>query len=370
MKNKLLPVLISSLFFSLSPLAAKEFYEVDGIKLKLEKVFEGEDVIWGMDFISKDELLFSERSGKLKLINLKTNKISEISGVPKVYAEDQGGLLDVVVDTDKTIYLSFAEPVDSNKATTSLFKGKLSADKTKIEGSRFFQAKAVEKGGIHFGSRIVIDDEGTLFVTVGERNKRDQAQKLDTHQGKVLRITKEGKPVTGNPFISHKNALPEIWSYGHRNPQGLAMDSTGKIFDAEFGPRGGDEVNLIRKGLNYGWPVITYGREYYGPKIGTTKKEGMEQPLIHWVPSINPSGMTIYKSDVIAPLKDNFLLACLDNHIRRIVVNGQTVSKEEKLIDDLGERFRHIKTAPEGAIYLSTDSGKIYRLSLATVTKR
>lgn len=353
------------LFMSLSVLAfAKDFYEVDGKKLKLEKIFEGEEVIWGMDFLSKDELLFSERSGKLKLLNLTTKKVTDLAGVPKVFAKDQGGLLDVAVDTDKTIYFSYSEPTE-NGATTSLFKGKLNPDKTKIEGTRIFQAKAFEKGGAHFGSRIVLDPAGYLFLSVGERNKRDQAQKLDNHQGKILRLTKEGKPAAGNPFLDNKNALPEIWSYGHRNPQGLAMDKDGQLYNAEFGPRGGDEINLVSKGLNYGWPEITYGREYWGPKIGSTKKEGMEQPFTYWVPSINPSGMTIYQSDVIAPFKGNMLLACLDNHIRRLVFSDKKIIKEEKLIDDLSERFRHIKTGPDGFVYISTDSGKIFRLQPA-----
>ena len=346
-------ILVLAIFFSSA--FARDSYEINGQKYKMEKIFEGEEVIWGMDFISKNELVFTERSGKFKLLNLATKKVSEITGVPKVYAEDQGGLLDVFYDAKMgTLYLTYSDP-DASNPTTSLFRGKLSADKKSIQGSRIFQAHAFEKGGIHFGSRVVIDDKGFLFMSVGERNKRDQAQLLTNHQGKILRLDRDGKVPPGNPFIGNKDALPEIWSYGHRNPQGLTISPSGQLLNAEFGPRGGDEINLVEKGANYGWPVITYGREYYGPKIGTTAKEGLKQPLMHWVPSINPSGISFYKGDLY--------LACLDNHIRRIVLKGTSKVSEEKIIDDLGERFRQVKAGPDEALYLSTDSGKIYKLS-------
>lgn len=346
-------IIFSFLIFSSA--FARDSYEINGQKYNLEKIFDGGDVVWGMDFISKNELIFTERSGKLKLLDLTTKKISEIGGVPKVYAEEQGGLLDVFYD-DKmgNLYLTYSDP-DAPNPTTSLFRGKLSADKKSLQGSRLFQANAFEKGGIHFGSRVVIDNKGFLFMSVGERNKRDQAQLLTNHQGKILRLDRDGKVPAGNPFIGHKDALPEIWSYGHRNPQGLTLSPQGHLLNAEFGPRGGDEINLVEKGANYGWPVITYGREYYGPKIGTTAKEGMKQPLMYWVPSINPSGISYFKGDLY--------LACLDNHIRRIVMKGTTKVSEEKIIDDLGERFRQVKAGLDGNLYLSTDSGKILRLS-------
>lgn len=354
MKKFFFAILILSTIVS-----AKDVYEIDGMKVRMEKIFQGSDVIWGMDFVSNHEMIFSERGGKLKFLDLKTNNVHELSGAPKVVAKGQGGLLDVFFDKkEQDLYLTYSDS-DAPKPTTSLFKAKLSKDKKSITGSRLFQAKAFESSDEHFGSRVLIDNDGFIFLSVGERQNRDQAQKLNNDQGKILRLTKDGKIPTDNPFVDKKEALPEIWSYGHRNPQGLAFNSTGQLYEAEFGPRGGDEVNLIKKGANYGWPVITYGREYWGPKIGTTSKEGMEQPVFNWVPSINPSGMTFYEGKAFPTFKDNLFLACLDGFILRI--NLET-KKETKLLEDVGERFRQLKVGPESFIYISTDSGKLLRL--------
>lgn len=350
-------------------------YVSEGQKFTVEKLFDGGEVIWGFDFINKDsadDILFSERSGKLKYLNVKNGKTIEVTGAPKVFVDDQAGLLDVFIDhPNNNIYITFSEAVEKQN-TTSLFKGQLSADKTKITGSRIFQAKALDKGGMHYGSRVMMDKEGFLFMTVGERNDRHKAQDLGLHNGKVLRLTQDGKPAPGNPFISDKKALPEIWSYGHRNPQGLFIDSSGAVLVAEFGPRGGDEVNLIQKGKNYGWPVITYGKEYWGPKIGQTEKAGMEQPLFHWVPSVNPSGMMVYSGKAFPKFEGNMFLATLANqHIHRVVMDkDRKMVKEEKLVDDLSERFRQIKTGPDGLIYVSTDSGKLFRLKPVVAQKK
>lgn len=343
------------------PSPAKE-RTVEGVKYVDEKIFEGSDVIWGMDFITNDQMIFTERNGKVKILDLKTKNVHEVSGVPKVFAEDQGGMLDVFYDQkDKDLYLTYSDP-DAPKPTTSLYRGKLSGDLKTLKGSRLFQGNAYEKGGIHFGSRVLIDKNQHIYLSIGERNKRDMSQLLTNHQGKILRLTKEGKAVSDNPFVSSKNALPEIWTYGHRNPQGLALNSAGEIYNAEMGPRGGDELNFIQKGANYGWPEITYGREYYGPKIGTTEKPGMEQPVIYWVPSINPSGITFYQGKNFAPLQDNLLMAALSGHVRRLVIKNQKIIKEEKMLEDLAERFRQVKAGLDGNIYVSTDSGKIIRL--------
>lgn len=342
-------------------------YESDGQKFTVEKLFEGKDVIWGFDFLNSkeaSEMIFTERSGKMRYLDLKSLKTNEVSGMPKVFNEGQGGLLDVYVDhKNADIFLTYSEPVDK-KATTSLMKGKLSIDKKTFTGAKIFQAKALESTGEHFGSRIAIDKNGFLFMSVGERNKRDHAQDLSTHQGKILRLTTKGKAAFDNPFITTKGALPEIWSYGHRNPQGLIIDSKGALLEAEFGPRGGDEVNLIEKGANYGWPVITYGKEYWGPSIGTTEKPGMKQPLYYWLPSISPSGMMMYSGKAFPKFEGNLFLATLSgSHLHRIVTDkNRKIEKEEKLLEDLEERFRQVKTGPDGLIYLSTDSGKILRL--------
>lgn len=336
-------------------------------KFTVETLFEGGDVIWGFDFLNEkdaNEIIFTERDGKIRYLDLKTKKASEVAGAPKVFNQSQGGLLDVYVDhKTNEIYMTYSEPIDK-KGTTSLMKGKLSADKKRYEGKKIFQAQALESTGEHFGSRIAIDKDRFVFMSVGERNKRDRAQDLNTHHGKILRLTTEGKAADGNPFIGTKGALPEIWSYGHRNPQGLIIDSKGNLLDAEFGPRGGDEVNLIEKGANYGWPVITYGKEYWGPSIGAKEKAGMKQPVFYWVPSISPSGMMMYKGSAFPKFEGNLFLATLaGSHLHRIVMDeNKKMVKEEKLIEDLEERFRQVKTGPDGLIYLSTDSGKIIRL--------
>lgn len=359
-------LLLLTFIFS-AEIAFAKTYVSDGMKFTVETLFEGKDVIWGFDFIdskSENEILFSERDGKLKLLDLKTKKAIELSGAPKVFASSQGGLLDVYIDHKSAdIFLTYSDP-DPDGATTSLFKAKLSADKKKIEGKRFFQAQAKSAGGEHFGSRIAIDKNGFIFMTVGERNKRDRAQDLSSHQGKVLRLNKDGTAPADNPFVNTKGALPEIWTLGHRNPQGLVFSTDGTLLEAEFGPRGGDEVNVIQKGLNYGWPVITYGKEYWGPSIGTQERAGMQQPLYKWVPSINPSGIMIYKGSAFPKFEDNLFLATLaGTHIHRVVMDkNKKILKEEKLLDDLDERFRQVKTGPDGLIYVSTDSGKLLRL--------
>ncbi len=340
-------------------------YQADGQKFTVEKLFTGKDVIWGFDFLNVDEMIFSERDGKLRYFNMKTKATHEIAGVPKVYTDSQGGLLDVYFDAkNNDLYLTYSDPA-SGKATTSLFRGKLSSDKKKLEGAKLFEAKAHASGGIHFGSRVAIDKDGFIFMSVGERNQRDRAQDLKTHQGKVLRLTKDGKAPADNPFVATKDALPEIWSYGHRNPQGMMFDSKGVLWEAEFGPRGGDEVNVIEKGKNYGWPVITYGKEYWGPSIGEPKKEGMMQPLFYWTPSISPSGLLVYEGSAFPKFKGNLFLATLaGSHLHRVIMDdNRKLVKEEKLLEDLEDRFRQVKQGSDGLIYLSTDSGLILKLS-------
>lgn len=355
--NFYLVLLFACLFAS-----AKE-YQSEGTKFNAEIFLSGQGVIWGFDFLNSDEMLFTERDGKLKYLNLKNGKAHDISGAPKVFAKGQGGLLDVYVDREvQNVYITYSDPL-GKEATTSLFRGKLSGDKTKLSGHRIFQSKAHSKDDKHFGSRIAIDKDGYLFITVGERYDRDRAQSLSVHNGKILRLTKDGKPAPGNPFAEVKNALPEIWSYGHRNPQGLFIDAAGTLWEAEFGPRGGDEVNLIKRGENYGWPVATFGKEYWGPRIGVEKKAGMVQPLYHWVPSINPSGLMIYSGRAFPKFEGNLFLASLSGHVHRVVMDkSRKMIREEKLLEDIGDRFRQIKTGPDGFIYLSTDSGKLLRL--------
>lgn len=336
-----------------SVFAQTKSYTVEGEKFTLETLCAVKDVVWGLDFLSAsaDEIIFTERGGKLSICDVKNKSVREVAGSPSVVAEGQGGLLDVLVHPKtKNIYLTFSEKVDGG-ATTSLFRAELAKDKKKLQnGAVIFRSNAVEKTDIHFGSRIVADNSDYLFMSIGERNKRDKAQVKDLHHGKIVRLTLDGKA--------------EIWSMGHRNTQGLGFDGQGQLYNAEMGPRGGDEVNVIKKGLNYGWPIITYGREYYGPSIGEKSKPGLEQPLVKWVPSISPSGMIFYTGDRLKKFKDNLFLATLSGeHVHRVVFDKtMKVVKEEELFTDLKERFRQVKQGPDGALYFSTDSGKIYKL--------
>lgn len=344
---------LALLFYALNLSAQTKTYTIDGDKFTLETLCKTDDVIWGLDFLASDagEIIFTERGGRLAICEVKTKTVKTVAGAPAVEADGQGGLLDVLVHPKtKSIYLTFSEKVTAG-ATTSLYRAELSETKTRLQnGSVIFRSNAVEKSDIHFGSRLVADGDTHLFMSIGERNKRDKSQDKNLHHGKIVRVTLDGKA--------------EIWSMGHRNPQGLGFDAKGVLYNAEMGPRGGDEVNIVKKGLNYGWPVITYGREYWGPSIGEKSKAGMEQPLLKWVPSISPSGMTFYTGDRLKKFKDNLFLATLSGqHVHRIVFDKEMkMVKEEELFSDLGERFRQAKQGPDGALYFSTDSGKIYKL--------
>lgn len=340
---------------------------VDGQTFAVDKVYQGKGVIWGFDFIradSADEIVFSERSGALRYLKLSTGETHDIAGVPRVYAKGQGGLLDVLIDhATGLLYLTYAEPLDGNQATTSLYRGRLSADLRTLAGARLFQGKAASDDHEQFGSRVAIDRNGFIFFGIGDRNERPKVQDLGSDLGKILRLNQDGSIPADNPYVRQAGALPEIWSLGHRNPQGLAFDAGGNLLEDEFGPRGGDEVNLIRKGANYGWPLATYGREYYGPAIGNPSVAGTVQPLYHWVPSINPSGLMRYQGKALPGFDGNLFLAALSGHLHRIVIDKDwRMVREDRLLETLGQRFRQVRAGPDGLIYLSTDSGAIYRI--------
>ena len=296
-----------------------------------------------------------------------------IDGVPKVSAIGQGGLLDVALAPDfaetREIYLSFAEPRDGGTNGTSVARGKLELTDT---GGRLtdvtviFRQQPSYASNHHFGSRIVFTNDGTFFLTVGERYVlRDEAQNPANHLGKIMRLTRDGKPAPDNPRLPGWDAA--IWSIGHRNVQGAALNpATGELWTAEHGARGGDEVNIPRKGRNYGWPVITYGRDYSGAKIGEgTAKAGMEQPIYYWDPSIAPSGAAFYTGDLFPTWKGNMLVGALaGQHLARLVLDGERVVGEEKLLTDLDFRIRDVRVGPDGAVWLLVDQskGRILRL--------
>ncbi len=334
--------------------------------VKNEVLITQEDVVWGFDFLSNEEVIFTQRDGSLKKLNLKSKEVVAIKGAPAVKARGQGGLLDVKIHPkDKTkIYLSYSEPVGKKDATTAVGFGKLEGNEIR-NFTKIFTASDPSDERIHFGSRLDFDSRGFLFITVGDRDDRKKAQLLSHHNGKILRIKEDGSIPEDNPFVNTKDAKPEIWSFGHRNPQGLNIDqTTGKIWSAEFGPRGGDEINLVEKGQNYGWPEITYGSEYWGPSIGKKEKAGMIQPVAYWVPSISPSGLIVYQGSKFSQWKGNIFLANLSStHIRRLEIKNDKVTQQEELLKNLGFRFRQIKEGPDGLIYYSTDGGQIGRIS-------
>ena len=348
MKSKSMLVLIAFLSMNLS---LAEVHQSSSEKFKFEVVAEQKDVVWGFDFLDSDRMIFTEREGRLKILNLKTKKVTDVTGTPAVSAKGQGGLLDVRVHPKNKdqIYLTYAEPSDKG-ATTALGVYQLEGDKL-TSGKKLFSAHEPNTNKIHFGSRIEFDDQGSVFMTVGDRDERKKAQDLKHHNGKIVKIGADDKA--------------EVWSYGHRNPQGLVRDNvTGNLWSAEMGPRGGDELNLIRKGANYGWPVITYGKEYYGLKIGEgNSKEGMEQPVVYWVPSISPSGITIYTGDKFKSWRGNIFIGTLSGtHLRRLKLNENKVVEQEELLKSLSLRIRNVRTGPEGFFYLSMDDGRIARL--------
>lgn len=331
---------------------------------KFETLLQRESVVWGFDFLKGGRIVFSERAGILAIFDPKTKKVTELKGAPKVWAQGQGGLLDVRVHPSKTdvLFFTYSEPV-GDKATTALATAKFSGSELS-EFKKLFSAHQPNSNDIHFGSRIEFDGAGHLFITVGDRDNRKRAQELSYHQGKILRLNEDGSVPKDNPFASRAGAKPEIYSYGHRNPQGLARHpSTGELWEAEMGPRGGDEVNFVKPGANYGWPLVTYGREYWGPSIGVKSKPGIEEPIVYWAPSISPSAAAFYSGNAFPEWKGNLFLGTLSGmHLRRLVLDGKRVVRQETLLEKLGLRFRNVRTGPDGYLYLSTDDGKIARL--------
>ena len=341
--------------------------------LRLTTVASGLEAPWGLAFLPDGRMLVTERPGRLRVVSASGQLSAPLAGVPRVFAMGQGGLLDVALDPgfgeNRTLYLSFAEPVDG-KARTAVVRARLAADRLEDVKVIFRQEPAVDARH-HFGSRLVFDREGRLYVTMGDRgSQRDSAQDLGTHIGKVARINPDGSVPADNPFAGRAGAKPEIWSYGHRNIQGAALHpATGELWTHEHGPRGGDEVNIARAGRNYGWPVITYGREYHGPKIGEgTAKAGMEQPLHHWVPSIAPSGMAFYTADAIPGWKGNVLVGALASmQVARLEFGPDNKVRHEERIA-IAERVRDVRQGQDVAVYLLTDMGpgsKILRLTRA-----
>ncbi|QCR22541.1 PQQ-dependent sugar dehydrogenase [Pontibacter sp. SGAir0037] len=329
---------------------------------------------WGITSLPDGRLILTEKAGNLRIVT-QDGKVSEpITGLPAVHQSGQGGLLGIALDPNfsknRMVYWVFSEPGNDGNLT-AVAKGKLSSDEKKVEGATvIYRATPAYKGNLHYGGRILFDRQGNLLVSTGERSDletRPQAQSLESGLGKIIRITTEGKPAANNPYAKTQGARPEIYSYGHRNVQGLAFHpETGDLWENEFGPRGGDELNRIEAGKNYGWPLITYGIEYGGNKIGENKQQqqGLEQPVYYWDPSVSPSGMTFYAGNQIPEWKNNLFISALSGmHIVRLVLENNRVTGEERLLTEERQRFRDITQGKDGALYAITDQGRLYRIA-------
>jgi len=338
-------------------------------------VASGLDHPWGLALMPDGRWLVTERSGRMTMIATDGTRGDAIVGLPPVDARGQGGLLDVAVGPtfaqDRTIFWSYAEPRSGGNAT-SVARGVLSVDGSRLDDVKvIFRARPAYDGDKHFGSSLAFAPDGKLFITLGERSDkpmRPQAQDPGSHMGKVIRINADGSIPQDNPFVGRAGALPEIWSLGHRNVQGIAIGPDGKVWTIEHGTRGGDEVNLDRPGLNYGWPEVAYGIEYAGGPInaGLTQKEGTEQPVYYWDPVIAPGGATLYAGAMFPGWAGNLLVAGLkEKHVARLVIENDRVVGEERLLTDLGERIRDVAVGPDGAVWVITDeaNGKLVRLT-------
>ena len=336
---------------------------------QLTTITNGLGIPWGLAFISDTDIIITEREGNIRLVNVETGKLRTLKGAPAVLADGQGGMLDVAVPPDfkagDWIYFTFVRD-RGGEGVTVLARAKLHKDQL-VNWQDLLETQSATDTTYHFGSRITFDETGHVYFGVGDRGVRPTAQELTNHNGTVMRLTRDGKVPKDNPFLNQQNVLSEIWSYGHRNPQGIAYDFKNKrLWLIEHGPRGGDEINRVLPGRNYGWPVISYGKEYWGPlQVGEgTAREGMEQPVKQYTPSIAPGSLILYSGQAFAGWQGNLFAGALKlRHLNRVVINdqGQAIA-EERLLQDLDERIRALAQSPQGWIYFTTDSGKLYSI--------
>jgi len=350
---------------------SREFPSEHG-SVRVTTVATGLEHPWGLAFLPDGRMLVTERPGRLRIVAADGTLSRPIAGVPRVQARGQGGLLDVALHPrfaeNALVYLSYAEP-GSGGAGTSVARGRLEGE-TLVDVQVIFRQSPKVDTGFHYGSRLVFDREGKLFVSSGDRGMQDTAQDLTRGQGKLFRLNDDGTPAPGLPFADRSDVHPGVFSYGHRNIQGMALHPrTGMLWTHEHGPRGGDEINVPRAGRNYGWPVITHGINYVGTIIGAgiTAKEGMEQPLFQWTPSIGVSGLAFYSADRFPAWQGNAFVGALAlTHLQRLVLDGESVSHREVLLDDWNQRIRDVRQGPDGALYVLTDArdGQIARVEL------
>lgn len=328
---------------------------------------------WAVEPLPDGALLVTEKPGRMRIVSASGEVGPQIAGVLPVDSSGQGGLLDAALspsfDSDRTIYWSYSEPREGGSGT-SVARGVLSQDGTRLEQVQvILRTQPTYNNGMHYGSRLAFAPDGMLYVTMGERSHpetRTQAQELDSHFGKTLRIQTDGSPAPGNPYIGQDGALPEIWSYGHRNIQAAAIDAQGRLWTIEHGPRGGDELNLPQPGKNYGWPLVTYGIEYSGKKIegSATQRDGFEQPVYYWDPVIAPSGAQFYSGDAFPEWRGSLFVGALrGSRLVRLVIENDRVVGEEHLLADRGQRIRDVRQGPDGALYVATEAGELWRIA-------
>mgnify|MGYP003575608671 CR=1 FL=1 len=345
---------------------------IDG-NITVETVASGLEHPWGLAFLPDGRILVTERPGRLRIVDTSGRLSEPLPGVPQVHAVSQGGLLDVAIDPDfaqnQLVYLSFSEPGEGGVSGTSVARGRLGNGRLDNVEVIYRQQPKVRSGG-HYGSRLVFSRDGKLFVTQGDRQSasfRQQAQQLSSGIGKIVRINPDGSIPSDNPFVGRDDARPEIWSLGHRNAQAAALHpETGQLWTVEHGAMGGDELNRPEKGKNYGWPTITYGRDYSGSAIGEgAQQEGMEQPVYYWDPVIAPSGMTFYTGDRYPGWKGSAFVGSMGPRaLVRLTIENDRVTRKERYLGDLGARIRDVQQGPDGLLYLVTDdaNGKVLRV--------
>lgn len=376
---RFLSILLLSGLLAAAPAAAQpsQTIRTQDAAVRVVTVASGLENPWGMAFLPDGRILVTERPGRMRVVAKDGRLSPPLGNVPPVFDSGQGGLLDVTLDPDfarnRQIYFTYAElgaSADQGSGAGTALASAVFAEDRLDSVKVLFRQQPKLSGGLHFGSRVLVGSDGKLWLGVGERYRRDEAQKLGVHLGKVMRLNKDGSVPADNPFVGRSDARPEIWSYGHRNIQGMARHpQTGIVWLHEHGAQGGDEINIPERGKNYGWPVITHGIDYSGARIGIgTAAPGMEQPLLHWTPSIAPSGMAFYTGDRIPAWKGSLFVGSLKfGTLHRVVLDGGRVVRQEQMLKEIDDNIRDVRDGPDGFLYLATDNprGRILRLEPA-----
>jgi len=369
-----IPIIFAMMMLATAGISAQaEEFSSKHHRFSVTAVAGGLEHPWSLAFLPDGDMLISERPGRLRIVREGVLLPTPVQGLPRIRVRGQGGLLDLLPHPDfaenRMLYFSYSAELD-DAVTTHVARGRLEDDMLK-DVEVLFRAEPASSGRVHFGSRLSFDNQGHLYISVGDRGQMQRAQKLDDHAGKIIRLHEDGRVPEDNPFVGRLDAWSEIFSYGHRNPQGMTLHpQTGEIWTHEHGPKGGDEINILRPGVNYGWPVVTLGIDYTGFTIGDGRRHmpGMADPLHHWTPSIAPSGMTFYTADAFPAWKGDLFVGALSHrHLARLKLAGEVVVEEERLLENLRLRIRDVRQGPDGNLWLLTDHdpGQLLRLEPA-----